>query len=103
VTHYCRPKKIRIRLLRSLETTGIVRLTYDFRRPLEGDEAELLTSLIGWRRGSSVRTDETGQVVGCVAHPDDWAEFKKELRKRKIGKANVALLAKSECAKPEMK
>jgi len=82
------------------ETAGIVRLTYDFpARPLEGREAELLTSLIGWRRGSSVRTDESGQVVGCVAHPDDWAEFKKELRKRNIrysGFANAKKRTKGE-------
>jgi hypothetical protein len=96
MTHYSRPDESAKVRLRSLEITGIVRLTYDFRRPLEGDEAELLTSLIGWRRGSSVRTDESGQVVGCVAHPDDWAEFKKELRKRNPGKANAALIAKSE-------
>jgi hypothetical protein len=95
MTHYSRPDEAAKVRLQSLETTGIVRLTYDFRRPLEGDEAELLTSLIGWRRGSSVRTDESGQVVGCVAHPDDWAEFKNKLRKN-TGKANAALLAKSE-------
>jgi hypothetical protein len=93
MAHYSRPDETAIR---SLETTRIVRVTYDFPRPLESGEAELLTSLIGWRRGSSVRTDESGQVVGCVAHPDDLAEFKKELRKRNIGKANVAAVVDEE-------
>lgn len=96
MTHYSRPDETATVRLRSLKTTGIVRLTYDFRRPLEGAEAELLTLLIGWRRGSSIIADKSGRAVGCVAHPDDWAEFKKELRKRNPGKANAALLAKSE-------
>ena len=101
MTHYHRPDEAAGVRLQSLESKGIVRFAYDFRRPLEDDEAELLTRLIGWRRGSSVRTDESGKVVGCVAHPDDWVEFQNGLRTRDTGKANAALLAKSECAKKQ--
>jgi len=39
--------------------------------------------LIGWRAGSYVTTDESGAVVGCVAHPDDIEDFEKEMRRQR--------------------
>jgi hypothetical protein len=60
----------------------MIRNRYTFNRELTESEAVLLLLVIGWRKGSYVIT--TGiPVIGCVAHPDDLADFQKELRKSK--------------------
>jgi hypothetical protein len=59
----------------------VIRNHYRFNRPLSAPEIELLTMLIGWRKGSSVTTVGDA-VVGCVSHPDDLAEFEQQLRKQ---------------------
>ena len=64
-----------------------IRNTYTFARPLESTEVDLLTAAIAWRRQSSVIRDGDGNVVGAICHPDDAAEFRKQMRARgtKIG------------------
>jgi hypothetical protein len=59
---------------------ALVRNRYAFEQPLTADEAMSLMMLIGWCRGSRVLTNETGAVIGAVAHPDDVASFEKERR-----------------------
>jgi hypothetical protein len=68
----------------------VIRNRYTFSRPLSSSEANLLLVLIGWRKGSCVITDGL-PVIGCVAHPDDLAAFRKELRKRRAPKLLVTL------------
>jgi hypothetical protein len=60
----------------------MVRNQYTFSRPLTESEYLLLMTVIGWRRGSSVVYGDSTGVVGCVSHPDDVADFEKELRSR---------------------
>ena len=60
-----------------------VRKEYTFRRPPTPEDATLLMAFIDWRGGSSISTDESGRVTGCIGHPDDVCEFKRALRKRK--------------------
>jgi hypothetical protein len=64
----------------------MIRNKYKFERPLTDAEVPLLKKLICWRPGSSVIVDPAGAVIGCVAHPDDVAEFHKELRKSGAGR-----------------
>jgi hypothetical protein len=61
----------------------VIRKEYKFGRQLNDVEVDLLKELITWRPGSSVMTDPSGAVVGCVAHPDDLDEFESRLRKSK--------------------
>jgi hypothetical protein len=65
-----------------------IRKSHTFRRPLTPPEAALLMLHLGWRRGSTIRQDDAGQVVGCVAHPDDVASFVKAVGEKLVrGKA----------------
>lgn len=48
---------------------------YEFAAPLTEREAQLLMTLIGYRKGSTVITDSSGNVVGCVANPEDFKDF----------------------------
>lgn len=48
---------------------------YEFAAPLADREAQLLITLIGYRKGSTVITDGSGNVIGCVANPEDFKEF----------------------------
>jgi hypothetical protein len=71
----------------------MLRNDYTFGRPLTDAERDLLVRLISWRRGSRVITDESGAVVACAAHPDDLADFEKEVRKLNGGKLRAVLVA----------
>jgi hypothetical protein len=57
-----------------------LRNEYRFARPLVGSESELLAKLILWRKGSRLIRDESGNVIGAIAHPDDFETFAAELR-----------------------
>lgn len=61
-----------------------IRNEFRFARPLDESEAALLTKTICWRSGSSVIRDESGNAIGCVAHPDDVDTFRRELREHGI-------------------
>ncbi len=61
---------------------SVIRQRYKLGRVLSEDETELLLLLIGWRRGSVLVQNSAG-VIGCSAHPDDFTDFLKELRKRR--------------------
>ncbi len=54
---------------------------YRFSRALTRDERLLLMELINQRRWSDFITDNSGAVVGCLAHRDELAAFLSELRK----------------------
>lgn len=61
-----------------------IRLEYRFARELDADEVELLAAAICWRKGSSIVRDESGAAHGCIAHCDDFGEFRKQLRQRGV-------------------
>ena len=64
-----------------LARMNVIRNRYQFNRPLAPAEAELLSLLIGWRKGSSLAV--LGEsVIGCVAHPDDVQLFEKRMRRK---------------------
>ena len=71
-----------------------IRNSYTFTRPLTPPEGDLLLLLIGWRKGSTVRQNEVGQVIGCTGHPDDLADFEKELGERVVCRHQSALLTR---------
>jgi hypothetical protein len=48
---------------------------YEFAAPLTEREAQLLLTLIGYRKGSTVITDNSGNIIGCVANPEDFKDF----------------------------
>lgn len=80
--------------MRDVRSARVIRCTYKFSRPLDDNEATVLTLLIGWRKGSSAIAGDDG-IVGARAHPDDMQEFLKAARRwpRKM----TATIVKNDC------
>jgi len=78
----------------------VIRHEYKFGRQLTDVEADLLKELVTWRPGSSVITDPSGAVVGCIAHPDDLDEFEKVLGDWKRSGEKYAEGERSDRVKP---